>query len=76
MYNNNHKVIYKHIYFDIDIHFFFFFNKTQNKMSFVILLNFVIIKKRYHRESNENELTKKGNKALQNVHFFHHDHRA
>lgn len=58
MYNNNHKVIYKHIYFDIDIHIFFF-NKTQNKMSFVILLNFVIIKKRYHRESNENELTKK-----------------
>lgn len=76
MYNNNHKVIYKHIYFDIDIHFFFFFNKTQNKMSFVILLNFVIIKKRYHRESNENELTKKCYKALQNVHFFHHDHRA
>lgn len=76
MYNNNHKVIYKHIYFDIDIHIFLFFNKTQNKMSFVILLNFVIIKKRYHRESNENELTKKCYKALQNVNFFHHDHRA
>lgn len=75
MYNNNHKVIYKHIYFDIDIHFFFFLIKHKIKC-LVILLNFVIIKKRYHRESNENELTKKCYKALQNVHFFHHDHRA
>lgn len=46
--------IYIYIYY-----IYFFFNKKQNKTSFVILLDFVIDKKKYHRESNENELTKK-----------------
>lgn len=52
-----HTCTYIYIYIYIYIIYIFF--SIKNKTSFVILLDFVIDKKKYHRESNENELTKK-----------------